>query len=120
MKTIIKSIILVIALFVLVMDLSAQEKSKKLETSKFVVKGNCNMCKERIENAALLSGVKFVEWDSVTDTLKVIYRIDKVTLDDLHKAVAEVGHDTEKVKAKDEVYSKLPACCLYRDGSGKH
>ena len=109
-----------IALVFSIMDVSAQDKDKKIVTDKFIVKGNCNMCKERIENAALMKGVKFVEWDKMTDTLKVIYRIDKVTLDDLHKAVAEAGHDTEKVKAKDEIYNKLPACCLYRDGDGKH
>ncbi len=120
MKTSIYSITIFIALVFSIMDVSAQDKDKKIVTEKFVVKGNCNMCKERIENAALMKGVKFVEWDKMTDTLKVIYRIDKVTLDDLHKAVAEAGHDTEKVKAKDEVYNTLPACCLYRDGDGKH
>jgi hypothetical protein len=118
-KVLFRSIISIILLFT-VTSLSAQEKSKKVETTKFVVKGNCGMCKDRIENAALLKGVKFVEWDKVTDTLTVIYRIDKVEVDDLYKAVAEVGHDTEKVKAKDEIYNKLPACCLYRNGDGKH
>jgi hypothetical protein len=29
--------------------------------------------------------------------------------------IAAVGHDTDKVKAKDEVYADLPFCCLYRD-----
>ena len=52
--------------------------------------------------------------------LKVIFVPEKVTLDDIHKAVAEAGHDTEKVKAADEVYNKLPKCCLYRDGVESH
>ena len=120
MKTIIRSTVIILAFLLSASHVSAQEKDKKVETAKFVVKGNCNMCKDRIENAALIKGVKLVEWDKVTDTLTVIYRVDKVKLDDLHKAVAEVGHDTEKVKAKDEVYTKLPAGCLYRDGSSKH
>ena len=120
MKTSIYPIMLIIALVFSVMNLSGQERDKKIATEKFIVHGNCNMCKERIENAALIKGVKFVEWDKVTDTLKVIYRTDKVILDDLHSAVAKAGHDTEKVKAKDEVYNKLPACCLYREGAGKH
>ena len=111
---------LIIALVFSVMNVSGQESDKKIATKKFIVKGNCNMCKERIENAALIKGVKFVEWDKMTDTLKVIFRPDRVTLDDLHKAIAESGHDTEKVKAKDEIYNKLPACCLYRDNAGKH
>ncbi len=120
MKTIIYSTAIFIALVFSVMEVSGQDKDNKIVTKKFVVKGNCNLCKDRIENAALIRGVKFVEWDKMTDTLKVIYRIDKVTLDDLHKAIAGAGHDTEKVKAKDEVYNTLPACCLYRGGNGKH
>ena len=120
MKKVLFRSVITICFLLIAGSLSAQEKSEKVKTSKFVVKGNCGMCKDRIENAALVKGVKFVEWDKVTDTLTVIYRTDKVTVEDLHKAVAEVGHDTEKVKAKDEVYKKLPACCLYRDGSGKH
>lgn len=120
MKANIYRVMMIIALMFIVVNVSGQERDKKIATEKFIVKGNCNMCKERIENAALIRGVKLVEWDKMTDTLKVIYRTDKVTLDDLHKAVAEAGHDTEKVKAKDDVYNKLPACCLYRDGEGKH
>ena len=120
MKTKVKIIFIAILFLSACVHGLAQEKEKKVETTKFVVKGNCGMCKDPIENAALIKGVKFVEWDKVTDTLTVIYRMNKVEIDELHKAVAEVGHDTEKVKAKDEVYNKLPACCLYREGAGKH
>ena len=31
------------------------------------------------------------------------------------RAVAAVGHDTPLVKAKDEDYAKVHACCKYRD-----
>lgn len=98
----------------------AQEKTKKAETVEFKVMGVCGMCKDRIENAALIKGVKFAEWNKQTKMLKVVYVPAKVSLDDIHKAVAEVGHDTEKVKAKDEVYKKLPNCCAYRDGAETH
>ena len=43
---------------------------------------------------------------------------DVITLDELHQKCADVGHDTEKVKAKDEVYNNLHACCQY-DREGK-
>jgi hypothetical protein len=36
-------------------------------------------------------------------------------MDDIQKAIAQIGHDTEKFKAPDEVYNKLPECCLYRE-----
>jgi hypothetical protein len=35
-------------------------------------------------------------------------------LDRLEKSLADAGHDNEKYKATDDVYSKLPKCCLYR------
>jgi periplasmic mercuric ion binding protein len=98
----------------------AQEKSKKIETTEFKVWGVCGQCKDRIENAALIKGVKFAEWNKQTQMLKVIYVPEKVSLEKIHKAVAEAGHDTELVKADDEVYKKLPKCCLYRDGIKAH
>jgi len=121
MKTTIESILIITVLIFSGLSLSAQEKKEgKIQTVKFMVQGNCDMCKERIENAALIKGVKVVNWDKMTDSLTVIYRIDKVELDDVHRAVADAGHDTEKVKASDEVYRNLPACCAYRDESHKH
>ena len=34
-------------------------------------------------------------------------------LEDIHKAIANVGYDTDKIKAKDEVYKDLHKCCKY-------
>ena len=110
--------IVIFSLFVT--NAKAQEKSKKTETVEFKVMGVCGMCKDRIENAALIKGVKLAEWNKQTKMLKVIYVPSNVTVEYIHKAVAEVGHDTEKVKAKDEVYKKLPKCCAYRDGAETH
>ena len=119
MKT--KYIILLSVSLLLSFSLSAQDKKKKVETAEFKVKGVCNMCKERIENAALIKGVKFTEWNKETDVLKVIYNAKKTNLETIHKAVAEVGHDTNKVKGNDEAYHKIPKCCAYRDNNAhKH
>jgi Cu(I)/Ag(I) efflux system membrane fusion protein len=32
----------------------------------------------------------------------------------IQKAIANAGHDTEKIKAEDKVYNTLPECCKYR------
>jgi len=45
--------------------------------------------------------------------LTVSYDSLKTNRDALSKKLASVGHDTEKYKAPDEVYAKLPACCHY-------
>jgi Cu(I)/Ag(I) efflux system membrane fusion protein len=38
----------------------------------------------------------------------------KTNSDAIQKAIAVVGHDTEKYKAPDDVYKELPECCLFR------
>lgn len=120
-----KNIIRTVAV-VLLVNLSAtvsfgQEKNDKITTSEFHVSGLCNMCKDRIENAALIKGVKFVEWDKNTKMLKAVYKNKKTDELAIQKAIAEHGHDTEKVKATQEAYEKLPMCCEYRrEGAESH
>ncbi|GAB4318145.1 MAG: hypothetical protein Kow00127_10110 [Bacteroidales bacterium] len=99
---------------------SAEAQQKKVVTEKFTVSGVCGMCEKRIEKAALIKGVKMADWNKETKELTVIYKPSKVSLDEIHKAVAKAGHDTGKVTASDEVYAKLPACCRYRDGVEPH
>jgi len=80
------------------------------------VDGSCDMCKERIESAAKsVKGVTLALWNSSDDTLQLRFDQAKTNADAIQKAIAAVGHDTEKFKASDEVYKKLPECCLYRN-----
>ena len=100
-------------------DASAQ-KPPKIKTEECAVAGVCGMCEKRIEKAALIKGVKMVEWDKSTQKLKVVYSPKKVELKQILKSVADAGHDTDKIKAGDEAYGKLPDCCKYRDGVKVH
>jgi len=90
----------------------AQSSTSKTETIK--VSGNCEMCKARIEKAAKLDGVSKAEWSTKTKTLSVTFDPAKTTIDAIEKKIAASGHDTEKMKATDAVYDKLPGCCKYR------
>jgi copper chaperone CopZ len=84
------------------------------KTEQFVVKGLCGMCESRIEKAALsVEGVSKADWDRETQEIEVVFDDEVAQLDAIHKAIAKAGHDTEKHKAKDEVYEKLPGCCKY-------
>ncbi|MFA5329920.1 MAG: efflux RND transporter periplasmic adaptor subunit [Prolixibacteraceae bacterium] len=79
------------------------------------VSGNCDMCKDRIETAAKsVSGVTSADWSIETKMLNVQFDSLKSNSDAIQKAIAAVGHDTEKYKAPDDVYKELPECCLYR------
>lgn len=81
----------------------------------FWVNGVCGMCEKRIESALINSpGVKFADWDIETLQVKVVYNSKKLSEQKLHEIVAGVGHDTQKVRAKDEDYAKVNGCCKYR------
>jgi mercuric ion binding protein len=82
-------------------------------TTKFKVYGNCGMCKTRIEQAAKIEGVTSADWSEETKMLTVTFNPAMVKPNQVHKAVAAVGHDTEKERADDEVYAKLHGCCQY-------
>ena len=114
------SIISLIVLFTFSVFAEKKDKKKKTATLTFKVEGVCDMCKKRIEDAALIKGVKMAQWDKETQKLQVIYRPEKTNQTTIHKAVAHAGHDTEKVKAPDKVYDKLHHCCKYRDGVKPH
>ena len=111
--------ILSISIIALILNItvSAQEHSHnqmaKDKTESFKVAGKCGMCNARIEKAAKIEGVSKAEWNSETQLLTVTYNPEKVKVDDLQKKIAAVGHDTEKVKADNNVYDKLPGCCKY-------
>ncbi len=99
---------------------NAQKQEKSIATCEFTVEGVCKMCKERIEEAALIKGVKMAEWDKSTGVLKAVYRKDKISEKEIHEAIAAVGHTTDQVTATDQAYGKLPDCCQYKDGVNKH
>jgi periplasmic mercuric ion binding protein len=98
------------------MTISAQKantSSSQQKTETFKVWGKCDMCKARIEKAVKAEGVTSANWDNNTLLLTVTFDPAKTNLDALEKKLASVGHDTEKYKAPDDVYAKLPSCCHY-------
>jgi periplasmic mercuric ion binding protein len=108
MRTIISAILLLFAF-----TGAAQAKSVKTET--ILVSGNCEECKERIENAADIKGVKISKWDDKSGVATVTYDPEKTTLLKIKQAIAAQGHDAGEVKAGEKSYNKLPGCCKYRD-----
>ncbi len=107
--------ILLIMLVAVISSVQAQEKKKEVLTATIKVLGNCDQCKNRIENAADIKGVKTSTWNEETQTLTVVYRADKVSEQQIKEAVLRAGHDVEDKKAPDNVYKKLPECCKFRD-----
>ncbi|MBL0146449.1 MAG: TonB-dependent receptor [Chitinophagaceae bacterium] len=77
--------------------------------------GACEMCKDRIENAAKGKGVKSAVWDIDSKLLSIVYNPLKTSLQKIENRIVAVGHDVENKKAKDVIYNALPKCCLYRN-----
>lgn len=121
MKTI-KLLLAIIIAFTTFQSANAQsdktERAKNFGIKKETIKvqGTCSMDKRRIETAAYsVDGVKSAVWDEYTQTLTLTYSIfKKDAADSVKRKIALVGNDTEKYKAADEVYNKLPDCCHYQ------
>jgi copper chaperone CopZ len=114
MKTL--KLILVIAILSGVCTMTyAQTTTTKtaLKTETFKVYGKCEMCKSRIEKATKIDGVTSADWVIKTNLLTITYDPGKTNADILGKKLASIGHDTDKFKATDEAYAKLPECCHY-------
>ncbi len=94
---------------------SIDTNAQNVETLKFEVGGVCEMCKARIEKALDVKGVKTAEYNLENHECTVVYSKKKITEDQIHQLIADVGHDTPKVKATDEVYSNMHDCCKYRE-----
>ncbi len=101
-------------LLLLTLTTSAQKKAQ----IEFQVSGVCGMCEARIEKALDVSGVIIAEWNVETKKATVVYKTKVLSEEQIHQLIANVGHDTEKIKATDETYANLHGCCKYREGGG--
>ena len=91
-------------------DSTPHIKSKKI---KFYVSGVCGMCKNRIETALDIEGIKFASWSIKTKICIVKFIPEIISEDEVHKLIAKLGHDTSQCKATDEDYNNLYYCCHY-------
>lgn len=108
--------LLLVVLAVLGTSFATQAQQKKSKNAKvdIEVKGNCDMCKKRIEKAAYqVKGVKSAEWHADDQTLHVIIDENKTNSTKVEKSVAKSGHDTKHEKANDTAYENLHGCCQY-------
>jgi copper chaperone CopZ len=115
MKTV-KMIFTIVLLTAFGITISAQTTTKtaaQQKTETFKVWGKCDMCKTRIEKAVKAEGATSANWDTKTQMLAVTFDPAKTNIESLSKKLASVGHDTEKFKASDDAYAKLPGCCHY-------
>ncbi len=106
-------------LILMALSLSTVSGAQKKAEIEFQVSGVCGMCETRIEKALDVPGVIMAEWDVETKKATVAYKTKVLSEEQIHQLIANVGHDTAKIKATDEVYANLHGCCKYRELGGE-
>jgi copper chaperone CopZ len=89
------------------------QQTAQPKTDTIKVYGACGMCQSRIQKALKLDGITAANWSTATKLLTITYLPEVIGNDAIQKKVAAAGHDTDKYRADDKVYDKLPGCCRY-------
>lgn len=125
MKKVILSLAVIAAISFTSCKSEAKKDHKKPETTEvkkevaytdasFGVRGNCGMCKNTIEKAVNnLEGISKADWDRLRKKIDVSFDASKTNIDEIHKAIANSGYDTDKLNGNYDAYNNLPACCQY-------
>jgi mercuric ion binding protein len=115
MKKVLKSTILVVALF-FISNIASAQKTNQKAVIKTVL--NCDHCKE-CETCGLkfkkemlnIKGVRMYELDDKAMTFTVYYNSKKTDLQAVKIAISKLGYDADEVKADPIGYEKLDNCC---------
>lgn len=91
-----------------------QATAQKYVTTEFWVGGTCDHCKQRIESAVDVKGVRMANYVLGEHMLEITYKPSKISEDRIHQLLASAGHDTKKRKANVAEYSQISDCCKYR------
>jgi mercuric ion binding protein len=94
------------------------------ETATVVIKSSivcshcleCGTCGELLDEAVLdLSGVKNMEINTTDNTITVYYKPEKISVEEIKKAIVAVGYDADEMKAEKAAYEQLDGCCKAPD-----
>ena len=105
--------IIILSYFIL-FSTNVKGQKVKFQKASFSVSGNCSMCKNKIEFAAnSVDGVRNSKWNIDTKKMKIKFNPLLTDISEIQSNIANIGYDTEKYRAEDEVYDKLHYCCKY-------
>jgi len=100
------------AIFLIALGIYACGNISANSKIQFYVRGNCDMCKERIETAVKKEvGVVSAGWDQNDQLLTVVFDSLKTGKSALNRAVAKAGHETRSEATPEAVHDALPPCC---------
>lgn len=74
----------------------------------------CEACKTRIENRLVHEyGVSSVKADYRKHTVAVVYYTDRINLETIKAALANMGYNADDVAAEPDAYKRLPKTCQH-------
>lgn len=93
------------------------------KTETFKVYGNCGMCEKTIEGSLKnVKGIDKADWNKETKMMEVTFDPEVITLTEIKQKIADVGYDTDEIRATEKAYKGLPGCCQYErpENNGDH
>lgn len=95
--------------------------SGSLKEESFYVRGNCSMCKDRLESGVKdIAGVANAQYVVKDEMLKVTYDTTITNRVIIEKQCAELGHGTKAYPMNEKNHEELPECCKVSHNEGKH
>ncbi len=107
-----KKLLLIVGLITLALTGCKKEETAALLIDEIAVPGaKCEMCQATISAAVLkLDGVSKVDVD-LDKKITTVAHTEKVSREDLEKAIAASGYDTGSHAKDSTAYENLPECC---------
>ena len=79
------------------------------------------MCKKTIEGSLKnVKGIEKADWNKETKMMEVTFDSEVISLKEIKQKIANVGYDTDEVRATDDTYNGLPGCCQYERPESTH
>lgn len=87
----------------------------------FYVRGNCAMCKDRLESGVkTIKGVAQAKYNIKDEVLKVTYDTTITNRKVIEQQCANLGHGTKAYPMNEKNHEALPECCKVSHNGGKH
>lgn len=110
-----KKVYLILLLLITASTAFSQKSDKKPVTTSFWVAGVCGMCEQTIEAAMDTKGVIKADFSLSNNMLTITYKPNKISENQIHTLLNEVGYDTEKSTCSEAQYARVHGCCKYRE-----
>lgn len=115
MKNLLKSMLVVFAVFSISNTAMAQKTTQKAVIKTFLHCDHCKECEtcgQKFNTEMLkIKGIKMYELDDKAMTFTIYYNSKKTTLQAIKEGISKLGYDADEVKADPEAYESLDGCC---------